>query len=221
MEWRARGTLEWNLQAEYELTDSIPTQQENIFEVLLTEFSNGESIQASQAYEFRVAAKNVEGWGLWTAPILITAVSAPDAPMIEYARVEQEQGLIAVKWSVPKTNGAEITGYKFVVKQRLGDINQVQDCSSAPELECYISIDMLLAPPYNLKLGDIVQFKVLANSDLGDSPYASGEILLAFKPLTPEGPYIVNTNQDQIGLSWDAPDAQGSPITSYVVSYRE
>lgn len=147
-------------------------------------------------------------------------MQAPDAPAIESVKIQKALGYIEIKWLAPNTNGAVIEGYTLKIEQRLGQIWHEQDCGGL-ELECHIPFSKLYSAPFNLRLGDTLKFKVLASSDQGDGPYQNGQILFAFEPLAPIEVRDSGSDQTQIGVAWDAPDAQGSPITGYTVRYRE
>lgn len=72
----------------------------------------------------------------------------------------------------------------------------------------------------DLTYGVTYRFKVSARNAFGDSLYSQEiELLCATKPAQPSPPTTTTVN-DQVIVSWTAPDNMGTPIFNYKVFIR-
>ena len=154
------------------------------------------------AYTFTVTASNSAGVSdpsLASAPITPAAVpSAPAAPVGVVGNAA-----VVLSWSAPAANGADITSY--TVTSSPGGLT----CSTATT-SCTVS---------NLSNGTAYTFTVSASNALGSSAAsaASASFIPLGPPATPAAPTGVASNAS-VSLSWIAPLANGSAISSYTVT---
>ena len=142
-----------------------------------------------------------------TAPACAPAV--PDAP--GQPRLTVGDGQITVEWDAPDDNGSPITRYwvSYTVSGADDWTPLVFGSSTRSTTITGLENDTQYAV-------EVVAENVVGPSDL--SPIAYATPVAPPWPDAPSAPRLT-AGDGQITVEWDAPDDNGSPITSYVVGY--
>lgn len=131
--------------------------------------------------------------------ITVTVTGKPDAPTGVVARAKGPTGA-TVSFNAPVSNGERITEYRIYSGDR-----QVASCT---ETVCEVN---------GLTTGRSYTFTVKAVNASGESEGAtSNSVTPSGVPDRPGGP-TVKAGDGQLAVTWDAPNNNGSPITSYTV----
>ncbi len=174
------------------------------------------NLRNGEEYEFRVRARNSEGAGDWSPIGTVTpTLLRPDAPARPRLTPGDEQ--VTVEWDAPDDNGERIIGY-IVAHRRIGGGDWKSQTFTRSPTQRTIT---------GLENDTQYQFRVRAINGLG--PQAAGDwspiatatpTADAQPPDAPARPRLTPGNE-QITVEWDAPDDNGTPITGYIVEYRE
>ncbi len=168
------------------------------------------------SYRVRVRAKNVSGFGPYSAISLSKKPLALPAPPSAPGKPTGSPGLgsVAVTWSPPTSAGASpITDYRVDVSKNGGVswVTVVDGVSSVPG-----------ATITGLAAGDVILVRVAAKSAAG-----TGAVSPVSNPLSPfnvpgaPGGLSATAVDGGLNLTWTAPVSNGGqPITSYRVDYR-
>jgi titin len=156
-------------------------------------------------YTFVVRANNAVATGnASSATNAVTAMLAPEAPTAVGDAVHGNKR--EIRWTAAVANGAAITSYVAV---------SVED----PDLTCESS-SLIGSPVTHCTINDVdpsldLSFVVTATNSVGTSAesIASEDYVYV---AAPDAPTEVTFSQGKV--SWTAPEANGSPITSYVVT---
>ena len=93
------------------------------------------SVTPGASYTFRVRAKNLHGWGPWTAvPAIIKAAEKPAAPLsAPTTSIDAATGGVEVSWTAPGDGSDTITVYEVEVRDSLGNwIADPVGCGGTP-----------------------------------------------------------------------------------------
>jgi Tfp pilus assembly protein PilX len=159
------------------------------------------------AYTFQVSATNGIGTSTQSAASnAVTPVTAPAAPAIGSASLNGATGAVTVTWTDPANNGSAITGYT---------VTPSPTCASCVGTTA-TGATATSATITGLTLGTAYSFQVSAINGIGTSSQsaASNSITAGTVPGAPTG---VTARAPGV-VSWTAPPANGSPITSYTVT---
>ena len=163
-------------------------------------------------YGFRVRAENSEGFGGWSpiaTAVPTAAAPRPNAP--GKPRLTAGDGQITVEWDAPDDNGEPITAYE--VSWRLN--NRWWPLSGHGS---WTRSDVVTGLDNGVEYG----YRVRAVGSQGRSDWSPAAFATptadAQWPDAPSAPRLT-AGDGQIFVEWDAPDDNGSPITSYVVGY--
>ena len=163
------------------------------------------ALELGRAYTFVVRANNAVATGTASsATNAVTAMLAPDAPTAVGDAVHGNKR--EIRWTVAVANGAPVSSYLAV---------SVED----PDLRCESS-SLIGSPGAHCTIDDVdpsldLSFVVTATNSVGTSAesIASEDYVYVAAPDAPTG---VTFSEGKV--SWTAPEANGSPITSYVVT---
>jgi len=168
----------------------------------------------SNGYTYNISIQSASEVGL-SAPLSVelTPSRVPDVPTITDVSGEFEK--VRLSWTPPYDGGAAILYYTINCDDAL-----IADVSAnGSDTSAYI---------YDLSNGNSYAFRIKATNIKGDSEYSSFSASVApsgnatapaainnlhFLPISPGGLYF--------NLGWTAPDANGDPITDYLVEWAE
>lgn len=174
-------------------------------------------------YQVRVRANSNGGYGLRSAVMDKTPFGLPAKPTIR--AVEPRDEGLAVTWTKPSENGTPITNYtvQHCTSDCTTDTNWGPDSTAEPSNSVIAIGDNDLEFTITSLTNDTTySVRVRANIAGGNGPWSStasgtpagvpDAAVLAVDGLTP--------GNRQLGVSWTAPAANGSPITGYDLGYR-
>ena len=171
-------------------------------------------------YQVEVQTTNSMG-GTWSATKDVTHAWPPAAPTAP--TLTTDNASLAASWSAPTTNGSAITGYG--VQYRVKDTNSTTEGDQPGSWQAYTHTGTTTTTTITGLTNDTAyEVQIRAKSAAGDSAWSpSGEGTPAAKvPDTPAAPTVrgnVPNNNHGITISWVAPAANGSAITSYKTRY--
>ena len=186
-----------------------------------TTFSDGTSTLTSAtvtgltngtSYVFRVAAKNSNGTGVYSASTLsVTPATTPDAPESVAGTAGNNQ--VALTWTPPASNGGSaITNYSIQYSSDGGTSWSTALLTGSTSANFTVT---------GLTNGTTYIFKVAAKNSAGTGNYSENS--LGVMPVTtPDVPASVSgtAGNTEVALSWSAPASNGgASITDYVVQY--
>jgi bacillolysin len=156
------------------------------------------------AYSFRVAATNSVGMGPYAVTGAIT-VGTPTAP--SFVSAQPGDASARVVWQAAADNGSPITAY--VVTPYIGTI------AMAPQTFASTATTQILV---GLTNGTTYSFRVAAVNAVGTGPQdATWTPIRVGTPTSPNWPSVKPGDSSAV-VSWQAPAANGSPITGYVIT---
>jgi hypothetical protein len=125
-------------------------------------------------YDFTVEARNSVGYSPVSSTLTFLHALVPATPSAP--TVTNDDTSVIIDWTAPSDNGAEITGYKILIRES-DDVTFTQEsvsCESTnPTLlsttQCEVPIATLTAAPYSLTIGEGIFVKVVATNSKGDS----------------------------------------------------
>ena len=161
------------------------------------------------AYDFRVRARNAEGWGPWSDTATATPVTVPRK--VTGLKLTRRNGDIKADWKAPEDGGSAITGYD--VEYRTSPSGTWTDASDSGTDTTHTKSGLTDGTAYD--------FRVRAVNAEGDGPWS--DIATAQPVTVPRkvtGLELTGRNGD-IKADWKAPEDGGSAITGYDVQYRE
>ncbi len=196
--------VEWSSDDGTTWSDPLASAQSSTDTVaLVTGLTNG------TGYVFRVAAINDVGAGSFSASSdSVTPATTPDMPTAVSATAGDQSA--SVSWTAPADGGSPITSYDV---QYSSDDGTTWTSAGV----AYAASPALVT---GLTNGTSYEFDVVAINGVGaGSPSdPSSSVVPAGVPASPDS--VTATRGDSLAtVAWGTPDANGSPITSYVVQY--
>jgi hypothetical protein len=183
-------------------------------------------------YQVRVRARNIYGYGDYSAVTTIRAAQEPDAVAPASLSSVVSGTNVAFSWTAPDANEDPITAYRVLIRQADGGSSEESTyCNGAdPAIlaaaACDVPFVALRAAPFSLAQGDAVQFTVAAYNSYGWAA-ASQENYVAVaamqaEPAAPSAPVYdaASSTMSSLVFSWagiaaDSFDTGGSPVLSY------
>jgi titin len=164
-------------------------------QAVISGLSNG------QTYTFTVTATNAVGTGPASTPTSpITLPDVPSAPTNVVASASI--GHSTITWTAPADNGSTITGYTVTI---------------SPGGTMITTTGATTVTFTGLANGQSYTFSVFATNGVGNGPPASSSVTLPDVPSAPTA-VVATAGVRQATVTWTAPGANGSPITSYIVT---
>lgn len=120
-----------------------------------------------EAYEFRLAAFNQEGWSDWSQIVTIIASETPGAPLHGSVVLNREQGTALLSWQASDARGAIIQEYVIELKNQGGSFDPIECEFSIEPTQCVVLLSQLAVQGFTI--GSNVVFRVYAVSNLGNS----------------------------------------------------
>jgi titin len=155
------------------------------------------------SYTFRIAATNSVGMGPYATTNAVV-VGAPTAP--GFPSAQPGDGSAKVAWSASSDNGSAITGY--TITPYIGSVAQ------APQTFASTATSQVVT---GLTNGTTYTFQVKATNAWGDSPISTSAAIKVGTPTAPAWPSVKPGN-GAATVSWQAPAANGSPVTGYTIT---
>lgn len=122
---------------------------------------------------------------------------------------------IGLEWVAPSFNGGSaLVDYQLWYDDASGSIDTILETS----------ISDLTYTAIGLTQGSVYKFKIETRNSYGTSFFSNTvEILAAQEPAQPVAPVTTwhGLGFDYVEVTWVAPDNGGSPITGYVVKFRQ
>jgi hypothetical protein len=79
-------------------------------------------IVSGTVYGFRVRARNIFGWGPYSAVTEIKAAREPGIPAAPVTSIDPVAGGVAIEWTAPDARGDTITEYKIEIANKAGTV---------------------------------------------------------------------------------------------------
>lgn len=130
-------------------------------------------VVSGTSYGFRVRARNIFGWGPYSAVTYIQAAREPDVPIAPETSIDDATGGVAIEWTAPDARGSAITSYKVEIADQAGATWQTDascdgaDVTVLAALRCVVPMSTLTAAPFNYAFDDVVQVRVSAANFYG------------------------------------------------------
>ena len=181
----------------------------------MSQFVNG--LTNGKAYTFTVAAVNLAGTGVDSAPSAVVRVGGPTAPNVVAIGSSRQ---VVLTWTTPANNGAKITSYAITVFT--GGVAQAG-------LAHTVTCSQPCTPATNwtvtgLTNGTLYTFKVAAINSRGSGPVGSTAVKASATAIKPGAPtaVVATAGAATANIAWVAPSNGTATITAYVVhSVRE
>ena len=144
---------------------------------------------------------------------------APNAPTALRYQEDTSTSLVLI-WSAPGEDGASLIT-EYAIRQ---SSDSGSTWSAVPSNRIVrSSANSLNAKVIGLTAGTSYMFQVAAVNAIGTSPWSvsSVEALAASDPSKATSVYVTGKTGTTVSLGWAAPDANGLPITSYVIEYSD
>ena len=167
-------------------------------------------LTAGNYYTFSVQAINALGISSPSSPSNSVIIPTVPAAPTNVTGVSNASGTVTVSWTDPSNNGSTITGYGVTPSPACGSCTYSSLTGSS----------VTSTTVTGLTLGTSYTFTVTATNGKGTGPAsaASAPVVAAKVPGAPGTPSIISTGDGSVTLSWTAAAANGSAVTSYVVT---
>ena len=158
----------------------------------------------------RVAASNGSGRGDWSdessnAPNPALLPSAPDAPVLTLGN-----GQLDVSWNAPANEGTPITGYTVQWKSGSEEYHADRQAETAATSQTITG----------LANGTTYVVRVRASNSRGDGGWSQETSGMPdTPPSAPDAPTL-EADDEELTVSWTAPDNEGTAITGYTVQWK-
>lgn len=164
-------------------------------------------------YKFIIQARNLVGLSVPSTVVSILAAQIPDAPTnLQNVEEVTNRNTIGLDWEAPVFDGGSaLLDYSVWYDNALGgDFELLQS-----------GVTDTLFTAASLTQGLTYQFKIQARNLYGFSSFSNTvSILTAQEPDQPGAPTTVWSPDDVI-VTWTAPNDGGSPITGFIVTFRQ
>lgn len=189
---------------------------------------------------YKVTIENAQG--SVESPIKLNMMTPPTAPQKLELKDLFDTSFV-LKWTPPADDGgAPIVGYKIEVDNQSeksswyayapkeGDVTTVDDKAIrkvVSELERYMKPTLNRYKVEGFRKNQVLRVRIRAANKVGESEPANIADRITMKnpwtvPNPPRDPEIVDWTATTLSLTWKEPDSDGgSPITGYVVEYKE
>ncbi|MDE0183571.1 MAG: fibronectin type III domain-containing protein [Caldilineaceae bacterium] len=163
----------------------------------------------STTYDYEVRAKNAAGTSEWSA-VVTAATTAPTAPEMPTLNASAGADKITLSWTMPASNGAEITGYDLDVSDD-GSANSWSDLSTPAAGDTSDEHT-------NLTPGTTKYYRLRAMNSVGYSDW-SASVMDTVAAVAPGKPSLsASAAGTTITLNWVAPASNGgADITGYTL----
>ena len=170
-------------------------------------------------YQVQVRAGNSKGDSGWSTSATEKPSTVPHAPAAPTLSVGDQS--LGVSWSAPSvTGGADITDYDVRYCTNSTGCDAASEWTALNDTGNNATSTATTATVSGLTNGTAYQVQVRAGNRSGDSSWSTSATATPAKaPDAPSAPSLTVGNQ-QLSVSWTAPDANGADISDYDVQYR-
>ncbi len=177
------------------------------------------SLTNGTAYQVQVRATNGKGDSAWSTSATEKPSTVPNAPAAPTLSVGDQS--LGVSWSAPSvTGGADITDYDVRYCTNSTGCDAASEWTALNDTGNNATSTATTATVSGLTNGTAYQVQVRAGNRSGDSSWSTSATATPAKvPDAPSVPSLTVGNQ-QLSVSWTAPDANGADISDYDVQYR-
>jgi len=169
----------------------------------ITGLTNGTS------YSFTITATNAIGTGTASTSVSVTPAAPPSAPTV--TTTTTGAGSVTVSWTAGSTNGAAITGYSATTTPGSFSCSPSVASGSAVPTSCQIT-GLTAGTSYTVSV-TATNAAGTSNPSVASSPFTPTQAA----PSTPVITGVASVSNTSALVSWTAPAANGSAITSYAV----
>ena len=140
---------------------------------LLTSVIVSSGVVPGAQYAFRVRARNIFGWGPFSAVTYIQAACAPAAPLSAVTSIDPATGGVVITWTAPNNDGSVISAYLIEIANVAGTAwSSVSTCNGSDPsvvaaLTCIVPMSTLTADPFDYLFGNVVYVRVSATNTYG------------------------------------------------------
>jgi hypothetical protein len=185
------------------------------------------------AYRFRIRAKNIWGWGPYSATTQIVASAVPAQMIAVVTSIDIATGDLVLDWTAPEDNGSPITMYQVEIRDKVGvawGSHPACDATTAALVAatvCQVPMLTLTSAPYSYALGDLIVVRAAAYNEKGFGPMAPENTAGGTAKTVPAAPSAPTrgeaTTPEQVEVEWTAlattSETGGLPILSYALAY--
>lgn len=184
-------------------------------------------LTSGQDYALKYRAKNIHGWGDYSAFVVITLAEKPGIPTS--VQTANNGVNVDITWVAPSSNGGStITGYAVYIKQSDNSFSMdSSNCAEADVLTCSVPMSVLTASPFSLSEGDSVEVYVKAKNTIDYSDQSSSGTFNALAQVVPHAPTsapVRDASTTATNLVVDISSVSqtgGSAITSYNIEWDQ
>ena len=200
----------------YELehfTDGQNWTDLDLYPATATEYVHQAEFGGGTTHRYRVRAVNGVGDGAWsTVRSVSVAAGLPGQPELSFSDATDDS--LTLSWTIPRTNGSRITGYRVERNDRIGGHdNWVRIGTTGSSVTTYTD--------RNLYSGDWLCYRVVATSNVGTGAYSEEECesTTGQYATDPDPPVLrlSGVSSNRVTIAWDPPpDDGGRPVQSYL-----
>ena len=133
-----------------------------------------DAIVAGTSYQFKVAAANKWGTGIFSEVVTVLAASIPatidQAPVTS---VEASNGDVLITWNEPDDHGAALESYLLQIKNQLGSWQSPTCREEVSEVfanrSCHVPMLSLSAAPFEIGFNELIEVRVSSINSQGQS----------------------------------------------------
>lgn len=147
---------------------------------LLTSVIVSTGVVPGSQYAFRVRARNIFGWGPFSAVTYIQAARAPDAPLAPVTSIDAATGGLVITWQAPNNAGSAIDAYVINIQHATGaSWHTIASCSGANPLvvgttrTCTVPMSDLTGATLGYAFGNVVYVRVAASNAYGPGSWSA------------------------------------------------
>lgn len=190
---------------------------------------------------YKVTIENAQG--SVDSPIKLNMMTPPSAPL-KFELKDLFESNFTLKWAAPLDDGGSpIIGYKIEIDNQSeksswyayvpkeGDVIQIEKGDKigkvVSEIDHYIKPNLTRYKIEGLRKGQVLRVRIRAANRVGESDAATVADRITMKnpwnvPNPPRDPEVFDWTETTLSVQWKAPETDGgSPITGYVVEYKE
>lgn len=196
--------------------------------MLLTVIVSSQVVSGEQ-YGFRVRARNIFGWGPYSAVTYIQAAREPAKPDAPTTSIDATNGGVVITWTAPDARGSAIVAYKIeIANKALTTWSEVASCDGADPttrdaLQCVVMMDVFTGATFGYVFDDVVYVRVSATNFYGfgeiSSPCGDTGARIRVVPTQMSAPTEdLSSTDTQILLHWiplTGADAGNSGVIAY------